>query len=564
MSADPAAIETEPASDPTPVPIVRLPVDEPLDEPTAAEDERAPARAWPWMLLVLLVAVAARAWGMDQVAPDAAGIEQAALARNLGTGAGAILHPRVDWGGAGSGEVQTGLPLHAWTLAQLARATGRSVVELGPALNLAVFALTALALFALVRRLFDPAAGAFAVLALALAPLGFELSRSLRAEPLHLLAAVTTLSAFASWTRGGRAWAGVLALVAFATALSMHLAHVALALPLLALAAQRHGWRLVARPALWLFALLALGSAAAWHAWAFRLGREGGNVLAGFELPARLGAFPWGDARWLQLLQTTGTDLVHALTTAPGLLLLGVGVLSCLLARRGLVLLTWLLGVALCVALVPRTDARLGVSELLPLMIVATASIGQAASELLRSGVLSRPALALLFAATTLAAVLEVRAGAPIDTAPREAFAARLAERTPAEQLVVVVAEPDAQSARLPGRHTLADGTRTIGDPRDLYRAQRRGWTLAPDQLTPTRLDELTAAGAGSLAIWHESEGLSDALATVLGPLGPPLETGPGWTIVALQPPGVSPARVPALDRPEEGAAPADSLEADF
>ena len=59
-------------------------------------------------------------------------------------------------------------------------------------------------------------------------------------------------------------------------------------------------------------------------------------------------------------------------------------------------------------------------------------------------------------------------------------------------------------------------------------------------------------------------QGLSDALATVLGPLGPPLETGPGWTIVVMNPPGVSPARVPELDLPGEGAAPADSLEADF
>jgi len=554
MTAESAEHDTpeESAAAPTPVPVIRLPRAEPLEE--AEENVARPRRGWPWLLLVILLGVAVRTWRIDAGEPGAVGFDQLALARGFVEGDADLLHPTVPWSGDTAGYVRTGFPLFAHGLAQLQRTLGDDP-RLGPALNVAAYVLAALALYLLARRLFDAGAAVFAVLFFSTAPLVFELSRSFSPALFSALASLCAIAFFWIWIDRGGFLAGLAAALSLSVALAMHGSALSLLPPLVYLVGRELGLGALKRPSLWLFAIVVAAGAAGWHAWALHLWEQHGNTLGDLGLPTALGAFTRGDARWSELGIGLALDLTREAITPAGLLYLAVGVLSGFVARRNAVLFAWTVGILAYVAAVPRHGTTLAAAELLPLALVAAAYMGQGASALLRKGLFSRAATALVVAGVLAGSAWQLwpRLTAPPVENVRAAFAARVAEQTQPEALIVFAAPLADDEHALTGRHRLPSGTRIPGDPRDLHRSRRRGWSLDLDGATPQQVEALAQRGARVFAAFTpEPVRLTPELTETLERLGAAIEITPNWTIYSLAAPAAAqPPAAPANDASE-------------
>src|SRR6185503_3755810 len=109
--------------------------------------------------------------------------DTAAIARNMVEEHTGLLHPRVDWRGATSGDVECEFPAYPWALATIDHAIGVHE-SAGRALSI-VFSLIAIGFaFALARAIAGERAALGAGLYLAIAPLPLFLGRAVMAESL--------------------------------------------------------------------------------------------------------------------------------------------------------------------------------------------------------------------------------------------------------------------------------------------------------------------------------------------------------------------------------------------
>ena len=125
--------------------------------------------------------------------------DTAAMARHFHLSNTPIWLPQIDWGGASAGYVESEFPLFPYLTSQLYQLFGLHE-WLGRCLSIVCSALTIWLIIRLGRRWFNPAAGWWGGMALAVAPLGIYYGRSFQAEALMLLCAAAALESHSFWS----------------------------------------------------------------------------------------------------------------------------------------------------------------------------------------------------------------------------------------------------------------------------------------------------------------------------------------------------------------------------
>ncbi len=143
------------------------------------------------IILVRLPGVRDPLFGLHHVRMN----ETAAIARNFYENSMNILYPQIDWGGDGPGYVEEGFQLYAFLVAFLYKVFGVSDVA-GRGLSLLFYALSAVMLFLLARRLFNQRAALFSLFFFGVAPLGIYYGRSFQPDSLMLLCSLAAVHLF--------------------------------------------------------------------------------------------------------------------------------------------------------------------------------------------------------------------------------------------------------------------------------------------------------------------------------------------------------------------------------
>ncbi len=415
--------------------------------------------------------------------------DTASMARHFLRGGFHILHPQVQWGGDGSGEIGSELPLYPFLVALLQRVAGpHDWIGRGLA---ALFSVASIAyLYALARVHASERSARWAAFFLALLPLSVFFGRAVMGESLMLAASVGGIFHFSAWTRTGRG--RHFAASALLTAIACLVKPTALfaAFPLGWLAFSRFGIGALRRPALWCWAALVLAPVAAWFAHAHAIEEQSGLTVG---IWGKLGdpALVMRGAYWKRVLLDRFAQ--HHLTW------LGFGVFAIGLAlpRRhpGERLFdVWLLGMLVFLVLVAPGLYLHSYYEL-PLLYPAAVTMGRVYEHWFDADTPRAPATLALGAvalgiaiwSALLLHLLYVREDPA--TSPDLALAARVAAATRPDERVL-----------------LADR-----DPTVLYLADRHGWAEAFDDLDDAALADRVARGAALLAGSRDHRGWSVA-----------------------------------------------------
>ncbi len=435
------------------------------------------------ILLVLAVALALR---LVHVEAPILGVhswrqaDTAAMARNFHENGYRLLHPQVDWGGSGSGYVESEFPAFPYTVALLYAALGPSEAW-GRLLAALLSTLTAFLVYRVARASMEDERAALAAAALfAVLPLSVYYGRAFMPESGMLCASVAAIHAFDRWTRtGARLWYA-LAVLATAMACLLKLPCLYLGLPLLYLAWATWGWGLVRRPALWVFAVLVLVPVALWYAHAHALYRDGGVTFGIWEY----GSDKWGNWRLVASGEFWAGVFLRSLAerhlTWAGVPLAIAGLLLPRRGRRAALPDVWLAALAVYLILVARGN-YVHEHYQLPLLPPLCMTMGRAVAAALAPG---RGRAWRVGALGVLLAGVVVLSGSRLVSYwrredPSRSPAARIA------QLVRDGTPPDTRIVALDG-----------GNPTLLYLAHRKGWHARPEDLAPDSLRARAAEGA--------------------------------------------------------------------
>ncbi len=413
--------------------------------------------------------------------------DTAAMARHFLRGGFRLLHPQVQWGGDGSGELAAELPLYPFLVALLQSIAGpHDWIARGLA---ALFSVASIGYLYLLARVHASERSArWAAFFLAVLPLSVFFGRAVMGESLMLAASVGGIFHFSAWTRTGRR--RDFALSALLTAVACLVKPTALfaAFPLGWLAFSRFGVGALRRPALWVFALLVLAPVAAWFAHAHAIEHQGGlsvgiaSKLGDLELVLR-GAY-WKRALLDRFAQ-------HHLTWLGS----GVFVIGLALPRQRAgdrLFDVWLFGMLVYLVVVA-PGIHLHSYYELPLLYPAAVTMGRVYERWFDLATPRAPAtLALgavalgiaIWSALLLQMLYEREDPA---TSPEFALATRVAAAT----------RPD-------DRVLLAER-----DPTVLYLADRHGWAESFGALDDATLEDRIARGAALLAGSRDHRGWS-------------------------------------------------------
>lgn len=416
--------------------------------------------------------------------------DTASIAQNFAENGMRLLYPQIDWGGAGPGYVETEFQLLTWLTAAFYLVFGEHV-WIGRLISV-VFALVAVAAFwGLARRLLPPAAARWALIAFALSPLFMRYGSAFMPDVTALAFFLLALLAFRRWLDEDRvAW-----LAAAAAAVSM----AALVKPTSLIAGPiLLGWLLSAdrtrlrRPALYVAGVAALVAPALWLLHANSLYRTYGNtfgVLSGGD--DKFG----GVGQWLRPSFYLGNAYLEAVWVL-GVVGVPLAVLGAVVVWRERRRCPEMSGVVVvgvgtvvvyffAVARYSQNSPQYHVYALPFAALLVGLGVAAAAPRLPR---LARRATAVVIVAAFAAGSVTVFAGSLRDASGTLGVCAtELDEVSGAGDLVVVDTTSLATDNGVPNNWQ---------EPVVFYRADRRGWSLAADQLDPARLAADRDAGA--------------------------------------------------------------------
>lgn len=469
--------------------------------------------------------------------------ESAGMARNFSRLGMNPLLPRVDWGGSGPGYIEEAAQVYAFSVAVLYTIAGEHEY-LGRGLSFASYLVTATLLLMLFRRHTSDLAAAFAVLFFSMSPLAGFYGHAFQPDMFALMLSVAGILTFDLWLERRSPGFLVVSAICVAAAGITKPPHLYIGLPMLYIAVQRRGWAVLRSAAVWVYAASVLVPVVLWYAHAHRLWVEYGNTAGiwgeGFSKfgPEYLLGFTFYDVM--------GRRLLRLITPTPTGLLIVVGFVVAWLRSQWMVLV-WLAGFAVIAVLTAGAQLPHDYYQV-PLGAIMSGLMGVGAAFLwagAATGEVSRVRLLTMRGAVVVICGLGVvesirisheRFDPPPITATELAFGRRVQELTPAGSLVLVVRQefpigPDAEY-----RHRDPDGLRFAADPQELYRSDRKGWTIHANRLTPEIVASVRQKGARYLITRQVAmfDRQKDAVA-FLRREGVELDRTADWVIFALE-----------------------------
>ncbi len=186
--------------------------------------------------------------------------------------------PQIFWGGAGPGYVETEFQILPFVVALLYGVFGEHV-WLGRLVAMLCSIGTALAFWAIARRLLDEKHALWALAFFVLTPLNIRYDIAFMPEAPLMLCYVFGLASFLKWRETGswRSWWAMAS--AFALAFLLKATVIYVGLFLIAYLVTTDGWSTLRNPRLWLAGALALFPGALWYSYSRTLFTEYGNTF---------------------------------------------------------------------------------------------------------------------------------------------------------------------------------------------------------------------------------------------------------------------------------------------
>ncbi len=491
--------------------------------------------------LIIVLGIAVRLYRIDGPFSDYHQYRQfdtAALARNLAEDSLNVFYPQVDWRGNSAGYVEVEFQAYTWMVAALYRVFG--VHEwLARLLNILFYACTALLLHHLTRVVFGRTAALFAAGFYSILPLAYFVSHTFQPDTFMVLCTLAGIYYFWMWTEeGSLKWLAVSALAIAISALIKPFC-LYVAIPLLYLCWRKFGWRFLAKPVLWVYAVAVALPMAFWFIHAYHLWTVYGNTFGIFGGRLR-GAYLGGNTPRGPLLHNLATRLLWIIATPVGLLLLLVG--FCVKPpSRNYVFHWWALGFLATVPMLPAGQSAHNYYQL-PLVLIVAPAMAYGLVKLADRLSFSWQISALVCLAIAGFSVWQIRPliASGTELAQRIQFGKRVAQLIPESALIVFSYPLDYKPAWY--SHRTLDGDLIAGDPTDFYNSHRKGWSLFAWQTTPDMLRKLERHEAQYFATFFPKYlyEQSPEIKSFLEAHAEPVEVKGRWVIYKLPRPDLS------------------------
>jgi 4-amino-4-deoxy-L-arabinose transferase-like glycosyltransferase len=320
-------------------------------------------------------------------------------------------------------------------------------------------------------------------------PLSFSVSHNFQPDTLLSLCTLAGLYYFWRWTEEER-WGWLLiSSIALMIAVLIKPFYLYAGIPLVYLCWRKFRWRFLAKPVLWVCALIIIVPMIAWYIHAFHLWVLYGNtfgIFGGRIKGAYLGADTPSAAT---LFQNLGWRLLWEIATPVGLVLLIFGFFVRPPSRNYL-LHWWALAFLATIPMVPAGHAGHNYYQL-PLVLIAAPAMAYGLVRLLDRGFFSWKVAAVICVGILGGCVWGVRPmlASGQELRDRIAFGKRVAQLLPSDALVVFSYPLNYRPSWY--SHRTLDGDLIAGDPTDFYNSRRKGWSLFAWQTSPEMLEKL-------------------------------------------------------------------------
>jgi 4-amino-4-deoxy-L-arabinose transferase-like glycosyltransferase len=190
--------------------------------------------------------------------------DTAGIARNFYNNGFNIIYPQIDWGGAGPGYVESEFQLVPFIISLFYKIFG--VHEYIARLVVIAFSVGSIyLLYRMIRMHYSQRVAAFSIIFFIISPLELYLGRAVMPESAMIFFSIGSLYFFDKWTKVENINTFILALICTSLAFLVKISTLYLGLPLLWLAYNRYGRRLLFEPKLYVFAIITLIPPTMWY-----------------------------------------------------------------------------------------------------------------------------------------------------------------------------------------------------------------------------------------------------------------------------------------------------------
>lgn len=493
--------------------------------------------------LIIVLGVAARLYRINGPFADWHQYRQfdtAAIARNLAEDSLNPFYPKVDWRGNSAGYVEVEFQAFTFMVAALYRVFG--VHEwLARVLNLLFYAATAILLYRLTCGIFNRRAALIAAGLYSFLPLSYSVSHNFQPDTFMVLCTLAGIYYFWMWTEEERFKWLAISVLGMAMAVIIKPFCLYAGVPLIYLCWRKFGWRFIAKPVLWIYALAVVLPMTAWYFHAFNLWTLYGNTFGIFGGRVK-GAYLGADTpRTGTLLRNLGWRLVWEIATPPGLLLLMAGFFV-RPPSRNYIFHWWALAFLATVPMLPAGHSGHNYYQL-PLVLIAAPAMAYGLVRLMDRGLFSWRVAALICASILVCSVWALRPmiASGDELQQRMAFGRHVGQLVPDDALVVFSYPLEYKPSWY--SHRTLDGDLIAGDPTDFYNSHRKGWSLFAWQTSPEMLRKLQKHHARYFATFFPKYLYQESpeIQRFLEANAVPLEVRGRWIIYQLPAPDASP-----------------------
>ncbi len=214
--------------------------------------------------------------------------DTASIARNFFESGHSIFYPQINWGGSGTGFVESEFQLYTFLVSLFYEVFGVHDF-IGRSLSLCFSVLTVLGIYLLVKKIIDEKTALWSAFIYAILPLNIFYGRAFMPDAFMLMCAVYSVYFFSEWLDSGKVKYFILTWFFASTAVLLKLPTLYIGLPLLYLAYSKYGTSLFRKTSLYLLALIILVPVVLWYYHAHQLFVKGGSSF---------GIWTYGQDKW--------------------------------------------------------------------------------------------------------------------------------------------------------------------------------------------------------------------------------------------------------------------------
>jgi 4-amino-4-deoxy-L-arabinose transferase-like glycosyltransferase len=214
--------------------------------------------------------------------------DTASIARNFHENGYNILYPQINWGGTGTGYVESEFHIYPFIVALLYRVFGQHDF-LGRVVSLIFSILTVYGLYLLVRRYINEETALWSALIYTILPLNIFYGRAFMPEATMLMCSVYSIYFFSRWLDEEKTKYFLFTLIFTTLAILIKLPTMYLGLPMLYLAFQKHRFGLFKNYRIYMLVVLIFLPVVLWYHHAHQLFLNGGSSF---------GIWTYGQDKW--------------------------------------------------------------------------------------------------------------------------------------------------------------------------------------------------------------------------------------------------------------------------